>query len=44
MDIEKIKRVALGQATPEEQEEVNAWTEMSGRAEALTGRYKGFLQ
>lgn len=42
MDIKKIKRVALGQATPEEQEEVNAWTEMSEERKRLLADAKAF--
>ena len=42
MEIDKIKRVALGQATPEEQEEVRAWAEMSGERERLLADAKAF--
>ena len=42
MEIDKIKRVALGQATSEEQEEVRTWAEMSGERERLLADAKFF--
>lgn len=42
MEIDKIKRVALGQATSEEQEEVRTWAEMSGERERLLADAKAF--
>jgi len=44
MEIDKIKRVALGQATWEEQEEVRAWAEMSGERERLLADAKAFYE
>ena len=42
MNIDTIKRVALGQATPEEQEEVRAWAEMSEERKRLLADAKTF--